>query len=638
MLMIEQRLAAAVRHHEAGRLAEAEAVYRGILLEAPRHPHALHLLGVLAHQAGRHRQALDLIHQALEVHGPHAVFHGNLAAVYLALGNLAETAAHAREAIRLDPAVSDAHNNLGVALMRQGRYDEAAAAFRETLRLQPGHVNARCNLGAVLHRQGSFPEAITLLRETVRLAPGHAQAHNDLGGALLACNQPALAERHLREAVRLRPTFAEALSNLGLALREMGRIDEAVECFRAALRLNPAYAGAHNNLGYTLEFQGKVEEARAAFLEALRLDPNNPRALASLSDLAAAGHYTFSAAQVRHVQDLIARGNLPIDDIGRLHFALARVHNRAGAYDEAFKHYRQGNELRKEYVRRRGAAFDPQVHRRYIDRLIAAFTPEWFERVKSFGVDSELPIFVVGMMRSGTSLAEQILASHPRVHGAGELPYLDSVVAGLPPRLGTTEPYPECLARLDAATARALAEEHLQRLRKLGGGADRVVDKLPFNFLHVGMIAALFPRARIVHCRRDPIDTCLSCFFQNFGEPHGFTLDLRHLGLYYREYERLMEHWRRVLPVPVFELCYEELTADQEAVSRRLVGFCGLEWDERCLRFHDTERPVRTASTLQVRRPMYRSAVGRWKRYEAHLGPLIEALRGGETPAGADGP
>jgi tetratricopeptide (TPR) repeat protein len=625
-MLIDQRLALAMQHHQAGRLAEAEALYRDVLQEAPQHPHALHLLGVLAHQVGRHQDGVALIQRALTIHGPHPVFCSNLGAIYLALDRLPDAATICREAIRLNPQLADAHGNLGLALLRLGQYAEAETALRASLRLNPRHIDARCNLAAIFHRQGQLTDALTLLQETVRLAPRSAQAQNDLGGVLLALGQPEPAIQHLQEAVRLRPNFAEAHSNLGLALRELGRIDEAMESFRDAVRLNPDYAGAHNNLGYTLEFHGQVKEAISEFKEALRLEPNNARALASLSGLAAAGRYQLSDDELMRIRTLTQRNDLPADDLGRLHFALARLLDRSGAYDAAFEHYRQGNELRKVYVRRRGAAFDPAQHRRAVDALIEAYSPAYFERVRSTGVDSELPIFIVGMMRSGTSLAEQILASHPQVFGAGELRDIDQIVATLPQRLESSESYPTCVDRLGAAMIRGLAEEHLQRLHERGGTAARVIDKQPFNFLHLGLIATLFPRARLIHCRRDPVDTCLSCYFQNFGEPMGFTLDLEHLGLYYREYERLMAHWARVLPVPVFELDYEELTADQEAVSRRLVEFCGLEWDDRCLRFHETRRPVRTASTLQVRRPMYRDAVGRWKRYEAHLGPLFDAL------------
>jgi len=626
MLTIPRRLELAIQHHEAGRLAEAEAEYRAILQEAPRHPDALHLLGVLAHQTGHHPEAIDLIRQALALLGPNAVYLSNLAAAYLAVGLLDETAAHCREALRLRPNFPDAHSNLGLALLGLGRLDEAAEAFRTTLRLNPDHLNARCHLAAILQRQGNLPEAIALLREAVRQAPGHAQTRNALGGMLLALGQAESAEPHLREAVRLRPEFAEAHSNLGLALRELNRIDEALHCFRESLRLNPGYAGAHNNLAYTLQAQGKTDEACAEFRQARRIDPNNTRALLGLSGLAAAGHYRFSDEEVRLLQALAARDDLPFDERGRLHFALARLRETAGAYDDAFVCYRRGNDLLKESLRRRGAVYDPAAQRRQVDRLIAAFTPAWFERVRPFGSDSELPVFVVGMMRSGTSLAEQILASHPRVHGAGELRDVGRTVSSLPQRLGATEDYPECIQRLDQGTAPALAEGHLQRLRQLGGEAARVVDKMPFNFLHLGLIAALFPRARVVHCRRDPLDTCLSCYFQNFVEPQAFTPDLAHLGHYYREYERLMAHWARVLPLPVFELRYEELTADQEAVSRRLLDFCGLDWDERCLRFNETQRTVLTPSALQVRRPLYRTSVGRWKRYERHLKPLLDAL------------
>jgi tetratricopeptide (TPR) repeat protein len=626
MLPIPQRFALAVQHHEAGRRAEAEALYRSILQEAPNHPHALHLLGVLAHQAGRPQEAFELIRQALALHGPHPAFHSNLAAVCLALGLLNDAVIHSREAVRLQPNFADAHNNLGVALRRLGRYAEAESAFRTALYLNPRDPNARSNLGAVLQRQEKLAEALAVLEEAVRLNPTHAQTHNDLGGALLAAGRAEAAASHLREAIRLRPNFAEAYSNLGLALRDLDQVDEAMRCFRESVRINPNYPVAHNNLGFILEAKGRIDEAIAEFRESLRLDPNNSQALASLSGFLTTGQFRFSDEERQRMQALAARTDLPSDDLCRLHFALGRVHDKAREHDPAFEHFRRANELRRELMARRGAVYDPEAFRRQVDRLIAFFTPDWFARVRSFGSESDLPIFVVGMMRSGTTLAEQILASHPRVHGAGELRDIGRIVDSLPQRLGATEEYPECLQRLDAPTAQTLAETYLQRLRQLGGEAVRVVDKMPANSLHLGVIATLFPRARIIHCLRDPIDTCLSCFFQNFGEPHPFTHDLNHLGQYYQEHKRLMAHWTRMLPVPLFELRYEELTADQQAVSRRLLDFCGLDWDERCLRFNETQRPVRTSSILQVRQPLYRSSVGRWKRYEQYLKPLLEAL------------
>ncbi len=439
---------------------------------------------------------------------------------------------------------------------------------------------------------------------------------------------------HFREAIRLKPNYHEAWNNLGGALEALRQHDEAIRCFREALRIDPRFIPARNNLAYSLEALGKNKEAVVELEETLRRDPNDARAYCMLGRYESYGHYRFTAEQLHHIRRLAQRRDLQPNDYHRLHQALAFHHDKARDADEAFFHCRLAKEYRREVDRQRGMIYDPEFQQQFIDRTIATCTPAWFERVKSFGNESELPIFIVGMMRSGTTLAEQMLASHPAVNGPGELLEMDRLAGTLPQRLRTSEPYPECLVRLDAATAADLAEEYLKALRGYGGNALRVVDKLPFNFLRLGLIAVLFPRARIIHCVRDPADTCCSCFFQYFASPHPFTYDLHHLGHYYREYERLMVHWKRVLPVPIFELPYEELTADPEGMGRRMLAFCGLEWDERCLHFHETERVVRTVSGLQVRQGIYRSSVGRWKRYEAHLQPLLEAL-GRKTPAGA---
>jgi Flp pilus assembly protein TadD len=462
----------------------------------------------------------------------------------------------------------------------------------------------------------------------VRLSPDDAGLHYQLGFLLLADGRAEEAAVHLGEAVRLKPDDAEAHRSLGVARQRLQQPAEAQRSFRTAIRLNPADCKARHSLAAALQAEGKTQDALAELGEITRLEPDHTQALFSLSGMAAQGQYQFEEQEIRRIEGLAARSDLPLDDRCRLHYALGQILDGAGNCAEAFLHFRGANELRQELDRRCGVVFNPAAHRRFIDRIIATFTPAYFERVRSSGTDSELPVFIVGMLRSGTSLAEQILASHPRVYGAGELRDMDVLVERMSEK--GTDGYPECLAHVGAAAARSLAAQYLTRRQREGGPAMRVVDKNPLNFLHLGLIATLFPQARLIHCRRHPADTCLSCFFQNFAGPFPFVRDLRHLGVYYREYERLMDHWRRVLPTPFFELHYEELTANQEAVSRRLIAFCGLEWDERCLRFHETERPVWTASALQVRRPMYGSAVGRWKRYEAQLQPLLAFLRGQE--------
>jgi tetratricopeptide (TPR) repeat protein len=626
MFTVPQRLTMAVQHHEAKRLDEAEDLYRGILQQEPRHPHALHLLGVVAHQKGRPEEAIGLISQALSAHGPHPVFYSNLASALLAAGRLAEAEANCRAALRLMPELGDAHCNLGAVLQRQGRHTEADAAFAEAERLRSRPAAARPSQSDVA-ASPQLPALLEHMRARVRLDPEQAEAQRDLGIVLVATGMIGDAVAHFREALRLQPNYVDAHSDLGAALSDLNQVEAAIESFREALRLDPFHFRARNNLAAALQFQGRTGEALAEYGEAVRLDPNNAEALFALSRMAAEGHYRFSDQELQRMRELAARADLPLADACKIHFALAQVFDRLDKPGEAFAECRAANEARAEINRRTGVGFDAAAHRRHVDRLMAFFTPAYFERVASFGLDTELPIFIVGMMRSGTTLAEQILASHPQVHGAGELLDIAQLVVRLPERLATNASYPECLARLDAESTRAFASAHCQMLRRRGGQATRVIDKFPLNFLHLGVIATLFPKARIVHCVRDPLDTCLSCYFQNFADAFPFKQDLGDLGGYYRQYQRLMQHWRILLPVPIFELHYEELTTCQEPVSRRLVEYCGLEWNERCLRFNETERPVRTASALQVRKPMYSSAVGRWKRYEPYLQPLVEALR-----------
>ena len=323
---------------------------------------------------------------------------------------------------------------------------------------------------------------------------------------------------------------------------------------------------------------------------------------------------------------LEADDSLPAGDAIRVRFALARHHADAGDHARAFQYFRIGNEMRAREAGRHGRTFDRAAVDGLAERSIALFTPEFFAERGETGAPSERPVFIVGMPRSGTTLVEQILASHHAVFGAGELDAIEAITYRLSSAGRADAAYPDTVAGLDAAACRRLGDAYLERLATLDANAARVTDKMPANFRHLGLIALLLPGARIVHCQRDPLDVCLSCYVQNFTRGNEFSNDLGDIAVTYRAYRRLIDHWRRVLPVPMLDVRYEELVDDQAAVSRRIVDFVDLEWDPACLEFHANRRAVQTSSALQVRRPIYRDSIERWRVYQAELQPLIEAL------------
>jgi len=574
----------------AGNLSLAEQACRDVLQIDSSHAAALHLLGTILHKLGRLDEAISSLERARQTDAANPSLHCNLGVVCADAGRLEEAMVHYREALRLKPDFAAAFNNLALASAALGRLAEAMALYREALRCQP-----------------DFPAA-----------------HNNLGNVLIAQQRFSEAEVHYREALRCQPDYPAALNNLGIALTQQGRPAEAEPHYREALRLAPDYSAAQSNLAGVLIELGRFAEAAACCQEALRADPGSALAYRYLGELAAQGLYHFRDDQVRGMESLLADGRLSRDDASNLHFALADILNRQGQYDRAFAHYRQANDLKEQIFHQKNLAFDPDGHRRMIDELIITFDRNFFERVASFGVDSEVPVFVVGMPRSGTTLVAQILSSHPQVIAAGELRDLQEILHQTPIP-GDGGAYPGRLAGLDQATARVMAECYLQRLSRLGGEPARVVDKMPHNYLHLAGAFALFPRARVIHCRRDPRDVCLSCYFQNFAWVN-YASNLEHLGFYYRQYERLMRHWEQTLPLQRYEVDYEELIGNPERISRELIAFCGLDWNDRCLAFHENSRTVQTASKLQVRRPIYTTSIGRWKRYEKDLLPLQQAL------------
>lgn len=641
----------AIRFHRRGGFQKAAAVYRRILDRSPNDPEALHRLGLLAHRAGQSETAVKLLQRALASKLDYAEVRINLGAILQTQGKLTEAADCYQQALAIAPGYAVAHNNLGLMLKDQCRLDEATARYQRALRIDPNYADAHNNLGVVLQRQGKLDQALVHFRRALAINPKSAATHANLGNLLKDQDSLDEAVACYQRALAIDPNLVDAHNNLGIVLKNQGKLDEAIACYQRALAIDPNLVDAHNNLGVVLQHQGKLDEAFAQFRGALAINPNDETAHNNLgSALKARGRFDEAAAEyekalaiepsfawpylglvaLKEVQpddDIIPRMERLLrdrtpSDKGRAHlnFALGKCFDDIGEFDKAFHHYQAGNEIRKA-----SQPFDAAAFAEKTDRIIATFTRAFFEQRKSLGSEAERPIFIIGMPRSGTTLVEQIIASHPDVFGAGELSYFALMVAKLPAALQDTAAYPECAALIDEATAGRLAQEYLNHLRERSDYAVRVTDKMPNNFRHLGLIAFLFPRARIMHCQRDPLDVCLSCYFQDFlTQP--FSYDLTNLGRYYREYNRLMAHWSAVLQVPVLDVRYEELITDTEAVSRRMIAFCGLDWDDTCLASHKNDRPIYTMSDWQARQPVYDTSIERWRRYERHLEPLKRAL------------
>jgi len=474
------------------------------------------------------------------------------------------------------------HLDAARALHAQGRLQEAEQQYLAAQQMAPGDPSIAALLGMLCVDMGRYEEAQLRFEHVLSLRPDIPVAHLGLANALLAMGRPAEALAPYERFRKLEPANPAGPFGMGSALQTLGRIADARKCFEQAVALAPDFPSYQYPLA-----------AIARFTE------NDPR-LAALERLAKE-ESRFPEAQT-------------VD----LHFALGKAFDDLGRYEEAFAHYQKGNAIRRRQIR-----YDEGREMEVFRALTESFTPELFAPGRVEGDPSREPVFIVGMPRSGSSLVEQILASHPQMSGAGELTYLAQLIdAGLAGR-----DFPFGIASLESQDMRKLGGHYAAAVRRLAPQAARIIDKAPANFRLVGLIRLALPNARIIHVRRDARDTCLSCYFNLFAQAVNFSYELGELGRYYRAYERLMAHWRSVLPAgAMLEINYEALVGDLESESRRLVDYCGLDWNERCLSFHRTERVVHTVSAAQVRQPVYASSVGRWRPYEKELGPLIEAL------------
>ena len=631
---------------EAGHLDEAEKGFREVSRLDPLDAEAFHMRALIAFRNGRLDEAGEMILEAITRDDKDVEIHVNCGAIMNLLGRSLEAEAACRHVVDLRPGHADGHNNLAVALEVQGRLDEALESSERAIELKPDFVEAHINRGNIKLRMDEVAEAEEAFRAAIKLdsknamawanlgealreaedleaaeeaclkaielAPTSPEAHNSLGNVLKAKEDWRGAKEAFKKAMGCRAGYLDALLNLAAVMFKAGDMDGAEAQYREIIKNHESLAEAHAGLGVLLLAAGHLEKAVESFREAVQ---NKPALGLAQYHLATAAGAELSESEITETREVLADRNLPEGERAKVHFALGEISDQRGNWETAFADFEAGNQLRKDQLARSGQSFDARAFDQRVDRIISLYSGKFLDRRKGGGDASEQPVFIVGMPRSGTTLIEQIAASHPQVAGKEELTSI-RVLCG----------DDGSLAEADEGALSAIAADYLGTLRAGAEDALRITDKMPFNTLYLGQIQMLFPGARVIHCFRDPIDTGMSCFRQYFISPHAWACDLGDIGRYQRATMRLMDHWRGALSLPMLDLRYEDLIADQEGISRELIDFLGLAWDPACLEFHKSGRTVTTASNWQVRKPLYKSAIGRAKAYEKFLGPLKEGL------------
>jgi tetratricopeptide (TPR) repeat protein len=534
-------------------------------------------------------------------------------------GDLERAAVLYQTALVENPQNADALNLLGVVKLQQKDAAGAVTLIARAAGLRPNDPTIHINLGEAYRALGDLDRTIECCQTALRLNPNNVNAHGNLALALIHRGKHDAAIDHFRAAIRLNPGIAEFHHDLGNLLRTTRRIDEARDSLLEARRLRPERTATHASLAHVWEQLGEFAQAVESLRETLKRDPRHAWALGRLATRLRGN---LPAADQVAIEHLLTDPQLAEQPRSELLFGLVQVLDDRSEFERAAMLSIEANALHRQMFQKRGLAYDREAHRRFIDRLIEAFTPEFFDRVRGFGSETERPVFIVGLPRSGTSLAEQILASHSQVFGAGELTLARQIFDTMPGAVAQGGMPFDALPSLDREAVAGLSNRYLHELAAINDSADRIVDKRPDNSIYLGLIAAIFPRATLIHCRRDLRDVALSCWMTNFMEIR-WACDPDQIAGRIAEHERLMEHWRRVLPVPMIEIDYEEVVFNLEGGARAIVDACGLGWEPACLKFYKTSRPVRTSSVEQVRQPIYTTSVGRWKNYQRSLAALF---------------
>jgi tetratricopeptide (TPR) repeat protein len=651
-----QPLDEAMALYQAGNFDQAEKLYRQIVADQPDNVQALGMLGMLCMQRGDWQEGADHVSASLAIAPNQPDMLNNLGYALHTLEQYKEALANYDKAIALYPGHVSAHFNRGNTLQSLDRYAEAIESYEKAAYYRPNHADTWIYLGNAHTKLEYFELALASYKKAAALRPQDAGIHHNLGLAASALKQPKDALAHFRKAIALQPDYVEAHLSLAGQLEELGRhedalasyekvtslaperhddllvckgrvlqnlkrYEEARACFVEAIARRPDDSMAHNYLGLLNQELGAGSEATENFLAAIRAEPNNTGAY---YNLAYQGYLAKDDALFAQFQEFYAQlDTLPEEDHINLCFAMGKTLEDKKRYDEAFQAYEEGNRL--HHI---SHPYDEAAAEKSQNEIMSFFTADVFAKCEEIATrlrlpqETRKPVFIVSMPRSGSTLIEQILSSHPLVFGAGELTLFDEITDGVQLPKKDAPGWEDACMQL-----RELGRRYLDEVWKLAPDAAFITDKMPGTFLHLGLLKLMLPDAKIIHAMRDPRDVCWSCYTHRFSKAHRYTYELGALGRYSLRYEEQMRYWHETLPPgSLLDVKYENVVAEPEREVRRLLDYVGLPWDDACLKFHENKRPVRTASVSQVRRPLYSSSVARWKPFEKHLGPLLEIV------------
>jgi tetratricopeptide (TPR) repeat protein len=681
---IQQQLTRVLETHRTGDHDTAKAECAELLISAPELPDAHYVMGLLVQDAGDHQKASQLLGRAIRIDPTRAEFHDAIGVSLVSLGKHREGLCSFAEAVRIEPNNRLAVMHLGLLSLRLGLAETSLPCFESLMKMGETGTELLSLRGQALYRLNRFQEAVEWLHKCLDLAPEHIDAHRYLARTLLKLERYSEAITCFRFVTEAEPHNSKILILLGEALMCSGELPEAEQVLRLAIDMDHSHHEAHANLGQVQAALGLTEEPLRSFLTALRLRPHDHTYRCQLGQLllqqgylpkaehcfrlvlrqqpyhvdAIAGLATVLSKMGDHegalalAEPLIEAGtdnvdlayiysilcrklgrskdaipvlvrllnrSRPVQSRAQLMHALGELYETSQQHELAFDTHQEANEATSGEFRR-------DDFKSHVSDLIQVFDRVEFPHMPRSENPTRLPVLIVGMPRTGTTLVEQVLATHPNVIGAGELEELQMLARALPEILGTTTPYPQCIDHLSPDIATHLSIWYTERMVAKAGDATRITDKMPQNFLYLGLAALLLPNIKIIHCRRNPLDTALSCYFMHFKQSHAFTTDLESLGHFYVQYERLMKHWNEVLPLPILDVQYEDMVTYPEQTMRRIVDFAGLSWHPDCTRFYSNDRDVMTASAEQVRQPIYTTSVNRHRHYLDQLDPFKRVL------------